>query len=434
MRDSATMRFFLRAYSKANLALAERFGQILDEQIAASTGSAIARDPTLQRLDVEAKWRNQKQDKQFAEQYQKEIGYANSEDRLRSREERELANGPVWTGTESVQDTALRMLMDTVPKAKSVKQSKTIISPPVPRVARVKSAKETSLDYKVGKTLTPEEKEREDFKEMYKERLLGPLMFVDTTSSRATMGLVGSMADARINEAIDSKTGKFDSPEMDKVRGKPLDRERLANSRDTNFFVNHILTNQECLPPWIESQQGIDRDIAGFRRDLQQMWFKLIMSVFSDLSKLEVLNALAQSNAREMATYQDKFLATNSGYITAKVENLNHGVRNYNLQCPSGSLHKWKVVESREIADLFNAVIDNINALVDEWFEMQDRARQLRAKVAPPKKSGFAGFESSGLSSLGAGTPYMIVERPAEKIDFWKLMKLLFLDDDVKHR
>lgn len=427
------MRRLLRAYSnKAESALGERFQQIVDEKLHLAT-SLVDLDPTLQRIyrsynpdNSEEHTKNDADDRRFNAEFQKEIAYVKSEKHLRSKEARNLADtitNPPWTGTERVQDTALRMLVDAAPRPKP---TRTIITPPVPVRDRIRNAKESSLDYKVGKSKeTPDD----NFREMYRERLMGPSMFVDTSSPRATMGLIGTMADARINEAIDKRTGKFESPDMDSVRGKPLDKQRLANSTDTNYFINQILNSQDCLPPWIESQQGVEQDTRAFRLDLQQKWFKLVIGRLAkgpDL-KSQVMSLLEDEKYLQKSTYDNEFQLSHIAYIRAKIDDINRGIRSYNLQSPSSNLHKWKLVESTEVERLFETVMQNIHGLVDEWFQKQNNVRQIQVKNRGGD-SMFGLFDTSLARSTGTAG-YVTVERPTQKLDFWKLVKRMFLSE-----
>lgn len=448
-----TMKSFLRTYSKSkNSALAERFLQILDEQISHLTASVIDRDPTLKKLyekyeaggsghrdnsgqnDLDrAIEDSQKQEHEFRDKFQKEIAYVQSEKLLRSRQARDLADtitNPPWNGTERTSDTALRMIVDSMPKAKAVGRQKTIITPPVPISDRIKNAKESSLDYKVSKTDKNDKNKDDNFRELYKERLMGPSMFVDATSPKATLGLIGSMADARINAAIDQKTGKFESGDMDSVRGKPLDRERLANSTDTNFFLNEILNKQDCLPPWIESQQGTQREISTFRLDLEKKWFNIMIRKLSDRfhDKMEMLRYLdTDARAISMAALKDQFTQSHDKYMSAKVDSLNQAIRSYNLQCPSSSLHKWKLVKDLELLRLYDQVRTNIKLLVEGWYSEQNTTRRIDPKVKGASDSFIGVFDSAkGSLSIGSGSQYNVIERPREQLHFWKLVKLIF--------
>lgn len=430
------MRCFLRKYQ--NSALGERFQQILEEQISSLLASQIRADPTLSAINEEntnpenqqkerqndskkvdshpsesafaaARIDNYLQDQKFANVYQKEIAYVASEPLLRSQSSRAMADTisrKPWDGTELTSEASLRMLTDALPgpKPHPNQKQKLIISPPVPWQERVKSARELSIDYKVSK----DDKEKDDFREMYRERLLGPSMLVDASLPRATLGLIGTLADARINAAIDQKTGKFETPDMDSVRGKPLDSARLANSTDTTFFINDILNRQDCLPPWIESQQGTQRGILAFRRDLQKKWFKVLIGKLGK-DKSIALEKSHSASFRDMSGHINDYKCLHSPYIEEKIALLNREIRSYNLQCPSPSLHKWKLVPETEIRKLFDQVIEGIDELVGEWFEAQNTSRD------NPKMVGI--FDLSPVTLFGPDLG---------KLEIWKLVKLIF--------
>lgn len=414
-----------------NSALGERFQQILEEQMASLLASQIRRDPLLLKENTKsetsqsatneadpdqtetkflaARADNSFQDQKFAHKYQREIAFVASEPLLRSQASRsDTLNQKPWDGTELTSDLARRMLTDSIPHAQPTKRQKLIISPPVPWQERVKSARELSLDYKVGREDQERDKEKEDFREMYRERLLGPSMLVDASLPKATLGLIGTLADARINASIDQKTGKFEHPEMDSVRGKPLDRARLANSTDTTFFINDILNRQECLPPWIESQQGSERSILAFRRDLQKKWFRLIVEKLGK-ERSPALKKARTTAFRDMSEHVEDFKKLHSHYIEEKIALLNREIRSYNLQCPSSSLHKWKLVPETEVRKLFDQVMDGLDDLLQEWFEAQSRP------LSDTKMLGI--FDLSGVRLAGP---------QPEKLEIWKLVKLIF--------
>lgn len=417
---------FVRHNSKSS-ALAERFQQIVDEKLPHSSPSLVDKDPSLKKIYNQY---SDSADRQFRDKYQQHFAYAKSENLLRGKEARELAdtiNNPPWRGEENVYDTAARMVADSVAKPKPLPRQKTIISPPVPVHQRLGNAREASLDYKVSKDKTPQDIEREQFREMYQERLVGPSMFLNVNSPHTTLGMATSLADARINAAIDRDSGKFNTLGMDAVRGKPLDRERLANSTDSNFFTNQILNNQDCLPPWIESQQGVDRDRESFRLDLQKKWFNLVIS---DLTKQNMQQKEVQGRAVHInkETYLPKFKSLHGRYIKAKLDLLNQAIRTYNLQSPSSSLHKWKLQEEMEISRLFDAVKENLPQLIQEWFEQQNSSRKIHIRDSGDKGSLFGLFDLGGKLGYGSGGgDFQVVERPPPpKLEIWKLLKDMF--------
>lgn len=412
-------------------ALAERFQQILDEKLHLASRSAISKDEHLSlQLDCLEQFNTERSQSQlegaaFEQKYQREIAFVNSEKRFNLQNERNDALQRPWNGSELVLETSRRMLDDSVAKAKRVerKPSRTIISPPVPLSERIQNAKELSLDYKVGKAMTPEEKEREQFKEMYKERLLGPSVFLNSASSSSTMGLITSMADARINAEIDQKTGTFSSQEMLSVRGKPLDKDRLKNSTDTAYFMNELLKKQDCLPTWIENQQGVDVEVNAFRANLKSQ-------AVSSLHKLAKSGDGTQSVAEmklALSVYtQDKLesklllmiLKTKKDYFQSKIADINTKIRHYNLSAPSSSLHKWKLIEENEYQTAISKVVLNI----DEALEL---ANSQHTKVKEKQvSSSFLGL--LGEKGPSINTSYSGIERPKESLQFWQLVKDIF--------
>lgn len=394
----------IRHYSD-NSALADRFERILEQKLAELPKSVIDRDPTLQHLY------KKHQQQQYDNTYQKELGYLKSEGVLRGKDARDLAdtvNRPAWDGNESPIDALRRMIADSLPKSKPVRQAK-LLTPVVPTGERLRNAKENLLDYKVNEGT---KSEAESFRELYKERLLGPSMFVDATSPRATLGMATSMADAKINAAIDRKTGSFNSPDMDSVRGKPLDRQRLVNSTDTNFFVNEILNKQECLPPWIENQQGVEREIAAMRRDLERKWFDELTTAMEASGGEELSAGVVECAGKSLHDRYEK-------YFAAKFGDINNQIRTYNLQCPSSALHKWKLVEERELLELRERC-------VARFFDL--RAELAARRTSGPKKpdnsggSMFGLFDSAPGGGGGSGL-YEFVSRPGQSVGIWKLIR-----------
>ncbi|OBA24556.1 hypothetical protein METBIDRAFT_36175 [Metschnikowia bicuspidata var. bicuspidata NRRL YB-4993] len=414
------MRSFLNTCRnhKDNSALAERFEQILSQKIDESTKSFIDQNPTLQHLytkyhkENDAKTfeavqlQNNAQSKDYGAKFQKEIGLIKSANLIKVKDSEAILHP--WTGTERVQDTTLRMLVDSAPKPKRLHRNKTLFTAPKTLGTRVTDAKEGSLDYKLSKVLTPEEKEKEEFREMYQERLLGPAMFAGHNSPTTASGMIGNLASARINSVINRKTGKFESPDMEKVRGKPLDRERLANSTNSNYFMNQILKNQECLPVWIESQQGIDKEISVFRLEIQKKIIKAIIdsaSAHVGTVDADIIDYIITADSELLAGFARKeLLKRNLEYIKAKIDAMNKGVRDYNLQCPSTGLHKWKLTQDNEIDTQIKNVTKNIEPLVIEHLKANKQVAK-SSNVSETSLLGLFETRGSGSRQLSESTP-----------------------------
>ncbi|KAG7196093.1 uncharacterized protein KQ657_000105 [Scheffersomyces spartinae] len=298
-------------------ALAQRIASILESKINDSTASQLSNDPTLSEQLKVLKELDLAKAKEYNQKHQvalKRTDLSNERLLASNKHARETANAKPWTGTESLHDANLRMLVDSKPPPLKVSTGK-----------RILSARESSLDYKLGIGIgtgkdsenKPEsESEAGSFKEMYKERLLGPSMLVNSNPQSA-FGMIGSIADARIAELINKTTGRFDSDHnMSQVRGKPLSKEYLQNCTDLNFFMNKIMQNQEVLPPWVENKKLLVAEINRFRQDLDNSSLDLSLVAFFKL----------------------------------KVDKLNQQIRNYNLLAPSASLHMFKLLWETELS------------------------------------------------------------------------------------
>ena len=401
-----------------NNALAERFSQILENKAANSPPSLVEREPKLMEI---YKRHGLNPDKQYEYTYQRELGYLRSEPLLRgNKHARDIANSAEksWDGNESVEDTSLRMLLDLKPP---LKFKKTIITPPVDVKTRLDNAKESSLDYKLDKNaVRPGKREKEEFKEMFHERLVGPKMLLEPDS---TLGFSELLSQSKINASIDRTTGHFNNDEkVDNLRGKPLDRGHLQNCLNPNYFVNQILNKQEVLPPWIESQKGVDREILSFRRLMDKKWFDRLLLDLNPYQrpKDEVINK-AESWQRQ-GHYDTNFHAKETPYVHEKVKLINKSIRDYNLQSPSASSHKFKLLPDREIKALHRRIIVHLKEGVLKWYEKEEivKARKQDRLELNDTRGFLELFGSLRGGSMGGK------DKNAEKLGIWKAIKEIF--------
>lgn len=335
---------------QSNKALAERFQQILEDRLKDTPKSLVDENPRLKQLYDEYSSETAK-DRQFRDLHQQLLGLTRSEKLLQgNKHAKDIADTVThgsWKGQELVKDASLRLILDSKPRAKALPTKK----------HRIELAIDSSANYKLG------QKAEDEWREMYKERLLGPLMLINASSPSTAIGLVTTLADARISASIDKETGKFNAPGMDTVRGKPLDREHLANSTDTNYFVNQILRKQEVLPPWIDNQQGIDREIEVFRRELDSKWFNHVVDSLRPTSKDDLVAQV--SNLQPSSSFK----ASQWAYVVAKTDLINKSIRTYNLQCPSLALHKFKLTPDTELDTLFTRMKQTIRERAEKRYE-----------------------------------------------------------------
>lgn len=407
-----------------NSALVQRFTQILESKISESTPSILSKDPLLQRI---YKKYATDDDRQFKSKYQKEISHLKSESLLNYNKHAKgladtISNRP-WDGNETVHDSNLRMILDLKPPP--LKYQKSIITPPRSVKDRIESAKESSLDYRIGNT----KKEDENFRELYKEKLLGPSVFLNTSSPHTIIGMANSLADAKINASINRNTGQFDG-EMAGVRGKPLDKEYLKNCTDSNYFMNQILNKQEILPPWIDNQQSIDRQITEFRNNMDNEWFKSIFYNLkpTTLSKELMLTKLKNIIKNPNNFYDGDFHSRQLPYVLEKVKLLNNLIRDYNLQCPSSSIHKFKLVPEAELRKLYDRTLTTLVDQALKWYENEEAAKQRKNEPINYKDGGsfFGLFDNSGGGGSSTANDAMARQRTPEKLQLWKSIKEMF--------
>lgn len=417
-----------------NSALVERFTQILESKLTEPTltKSLVDEDKNLKQLH-EKYTTDEAANKQFQSLYQRQLATMKSENLLKgNKHARDLAdpitNKP-WDGNESVMDASMRMLLDSKPPPKKFHSNK-IITPPLSIKDRLANAKESSLDYKVNKKLS---KEDDDWREMYKERLLGPSMLINHSNPHTTIGFINTIANTAINASINQNTGKFESEDMHSVRGKPLSKEHLANCTDSNYFINQILNKQEILPPWVETHQSIDRELSSFRNDMDKKWQAVILdklrSEFND-NKVGIFQKISSLSSTDDAYYDSNFHNKHLPYVVAKTNLINKSIRDYNLQCPSSSSHKFKLLAETELKKLYERAIDGLHTYINNWFKREEQGSTSKRTVPVFESSGgslFGLFDSGGGASGGSAEgDYRHRQRPVENIPLWKSIKEMF--------
>ncbi|KAI9889655.1 MAG: hypothetical protein M1814_005056 [Vezdaea aestivalis] len=182
-----------------------------------------------------------------------------------------------WTGHEGTEDAVLRMLMDAHKPLKGAKKpnSRPKIGQPVnPDVARrttkqssgqrLANARDQSSTYSLARDGELTDKERERMKQDLKERFEPGARPMPNT----VRGLQ-SLANEKIEDAIGR--GLF----KNLPRGKEIERDHNASSPfidTTEYLLNRLIQRQDIVPPWIEKQQQISRDVSTFRSRLRNDW------------------------------------------------------------------------------------------------------------------------------------------------------------------
>ncbi|OCT53337.1 hypothetical protein CLCR_09846 [Cladophialophora carrionii] len=187
---------------------------------------------------------------------------------------RDIAGADPWTGSESLHDSALRMLDD------SHKRLRTPYKPPRPQPVnlrptpkknvsaadRLANARDKTSIYAFSQQNDMSEQEREKWRKELKDRFSPGARPMPTTITGLT-----SLANERIEDAI--ARGQFKN--LPRGKGINVERDYNANSPfldTTEYFMNKIIQKQEIVPPWIEKQQELVKAVASFRGRLRNDW------------------------------------------------------------------------------------------------------------------------------------------------------------------
>ncbi|KAI3403048.2 hypothetical protein KGF56_004108 [Candida oxycetoniae] len=415
-----------------NSAIVERMKLILEEKIqsqsATSTKLLSKADPSVQAILTKYDYGSYNDNQMDFEQAQ---AYIKNEPLLSTNKHaRDIYNSKPWHGKESTYDANLRMIIDSVPKPvndpmSTFKAKRRVVT----ANDRLSLAKDMSLDYKVNKR----GKEEARFRELYKERLLGPSMLLNNSGLVASsIDAVGSIASNKINASINQQTGKFDDPEMSAVRGMPLTTSHLKNCTDTNYFMNQILKKQEVLPPWIEAQQSLNKAVASFRQNLDEMWFKWILndSVMSNpINQATTINEILTFYEKNITkiTYsnENKLPNVDLKFIESKIKLINSQVRHYNLQCPSASGHKLKLNGDKEIKESYWRTLEQFPSLVEKWY-LVHKAKGKSKLVDNSNNNGHVSAMFKDLT-FKSGAPEIHVNKDIDtRLHLWQAIKDIF--------
>ncbi len=188
-----------------------------------------------------------------------------------------MATAEPWTGTESLHDSALRMLDDSHKKLRSPSSSPSIpqrkivnLRPDPKRIVsaadRLANARDKTSIYAISQQGDMSKQERERWRKELKERFTPGARPMPTSIQGLT-----SLANERIEDAI--ARGQFKN--IPRGKGANVERDYNASSPfldTTEYFMNKIIQKQEIVPPWIEKQQELVKSLAVFRNRLRNDW------------------------------------------------------------------------------------------------------------------------------------------------------------------
>ncbi|KAH9812988.1 hypothetical protein Tdes44962_MAKER05755 [Teratosphaeria destructans] len=227
------------------------------------------------------------------------------------KQTRDIAGARAWTGEESLEDAALRMLNDAHkplrvparpprlgPSARAPKKVDTGRPTPGATGARLANARDRTSAYAFMKDPNMSEAERERLREEMKARFRP-----EGRIAPATVQGLANLANQRIEDAI----GRGQFKNLPRGPGKLVERDYNASSPfidTTEYFMNKMIQKQEIVPPWIEKQQELVSTANRFRSRLRADWRRHVSrSIASRGGSLEqqirLAEAYAAAEARE---------------------------------------------------------------------------------------------------------------------------------------
>lgn len=188
---------------------------------------------------------------------------------------REQAASQAWTGTESVEDVTLRMLDDSKKRIRTPSKIPEPLKPvdfrfgrkpPKSRGLRIADAKERLNTYTLSESPGVSDAEREKMRQEMRDRFSPGGRPVAVSVDSLT-----SLANERIEDAI--SRGQFKNVKRGKGVNVQSDHNASSPYIDTTeYFMNKIIQSQEVVPPWIEKQQELAREVDRFRQRLRADW------------------------------------------------------------------------------------------------------------------------------------------------------------------
>ncbi|KAF3902655.1 hypothetical protein ABW20_dc0105771 [Dactylellina cionopaga] len=179
-----------------------------------------------------------------------------------------------WTGTESLENSVLRSLHESKPRLRAVPGTSTRRTSlptnlaPMRRLSkneRIVSARDRAGSYPLLKKAESElnDEEKEARSRMFRERFEPAARAMPATVQGLT-----ALANEKIEEAI--SRGLFKN-----LPKGPIEEDHHAGSPfidTTEYILNRMIQRQEIVPPWIEKQQELQREIRVFRNRIRADW------------------------------------------------------------------------------------------------------------------------------------------------------------------
>ncbi|KAF5561355.1 hypothetical protein FPHYL_6194 [Fusarium phyllophilum] len=365
---------------------------------------------------------------------------------------RHIASAQAWTGEESTADMVLRMLDDAKkPLAPGLRGK---FQPP-PVDMRLQKQPRRSTGEKVAKARDKvntyvgmggqqakngmSEDEKEAWRKELRERF--------EPGARALPNSITGLA-ALANERIENAIARGQFKNI--PRGKGIERDARADNPfidTTEYIMNKMIQRQDIVPPWIEKQQELAKELGIFRARLRNDWrrfaARMIASRGGSLQEQirraeeyaaaeEVHNPIIRKNADGQVEgikaaspvvgrpFRDSaWEQTEAAYLKLSIERLNALTRSYNLMAPDLAKKPYFSLE-RELKACFAEVAPTVAQ------EIQERATGGKARSLGG--GGQAGKQTGLLETLTGGGDVKVHVEAQEKAyglkewwrDVWK--------------
>ncbi|KAJ9417206.1 ASST-domain-containing protein [Fusarium oxysporum] len=346
---------------------------------------------------------------------------------------RHIASAQAWTGEESTADTVLRMLDDAKkPLAPGLRGK---FQPP-PVDMRLQKQPRRSAGEKVAKARDKvntyvgmggqqakngmSEDEKEAWRKELRERF--------EPGARALPNSITGLA-ALANERIENAIARGQFKNI--PRGKGVERDARADNPfidTTEYIMNKMIQRQDIVPPWIEKQQELAKQLGIFRARLRNDWRRFAARMIASREDHcrsrfeEQKNTLQRKSCLAgcwKAVSRFSVEQTEAAYHKLSIERLNALTRSYNLMAPDLAKKPYFSLE-RELKACFAEVAPTVAR------EIQERATGGTARSLGG--GGQAGKQTGLLETLTGGDNVKVHVEAQEKAyglkewwrDVWK--------------
>lgn len=316
---------------------------------------------------------------------------------------------------------------------------------------RAADARDRTSTYSLSQSSGLSEKERESLRNELRDRFTP-----GAHSMPVTVHGFNSLANEKIEEAM--ARGQFKG--ISRGKGKFVERDKNADSPyldTTEYFMNRIIQKQDIVPPWIEKQQEVTKEVDLFRSQLRVAWRRhAARSIASKGGSLqsqirraqahavaeERLNGKAPNHSPEpppeqtpqtnepstspndqqsppdplpnLPPFRDpSYLSIENKYHSLAIKNLNSLTRTYNLMAPRSAQKPYLNLD-RELASCFAKVAPTVAA------EIERRATEKASPKHPERKPASEGL----MNTLGTKQSVRVYDEDSSKgygfKEFWR--------------